>query len=230
MNRLQLLGVALVASCSASVFAGPVVDLAPGDFANDLSGITNTDMSELIGSVQSDTFYDFSVFSNPQGVAGEDGPELLYEATLLTRVVRSNETGNLHFNYRILSPNVELLGQVSHIEITGFGGLQTRVEYRGEPAGPGEEGPIAAARSIDGDVLSFDFGEYLDTNEESKYFFAMLDTDEYADLEGVAGGATATVYLLSGDSVSFDVTGPIPSPGALGLLGAAGLITVRRRR
>jgi hypothetical protein len=231
MNRLQLISVAVTASCGAAVYAGPVVDLAPGDFTPELSGIMNTQMSELIGATESDTTYDFSIFSSPNGASAGDGPALLYEASLQTRIVRSNETGNLHFNYRITDPNVELLGQVSHIEISGFAGLQTRIEYRNELTAPGDEGPIAAARSIDGDLLSFDFGEILDTHEESKYFFAMLDIDTFGQAEeGLGNVAVATIYLHSGDTVSIDIPGPVPTPSALSLLSIAGIITARRRR
>jgi hypothetical protein len=231
MNRTQIFGAAIALTCGSTLFAGDVVDLQPGDFTNELSGIMNTQLSELIGATEFESTDSFEIWSEPQG-AGKGGAELLYQASFMTRIVRSNESGNLHFNYRIVTPNADLTGMVSRVEISGFAGLQTRVEYRNELTAPGADGPVAADRSIDGDILNFDFGANLETSEESKFFFAMLDTDTFLGGGENAGiGPVATVYLLSGEAVSFNVAGPIvPSPGAISLLSIAGLITVRRRR
>ncbi len=205
-------------------YAGPVVDLAPGDFTDTLSGITNTQMSELIGSTELDQFQDFTIYSGNEGRVEEP----LYQGTLMARVVRSLETGNITFNYRLLNPNAALIGEVSHVEITGYEGLQTRVEYRNELTDPNVEGPSIASRSEDGDTLNFDFNGALETAEESRFFFAMVDSPDW-----YANAATVTIYLQSGESVSLSVAGAnpaIPAPGALGLLGIAGLVSTRRRR
>lgn len=225
MNLTQTIGAAIIMACGSTAFAGPVADLGAGDIAGNLSGIMNTTMSELIGVTQSDVFQDFTINADAQG--GGDGG-VLYEGTLMTRVVRSNETGLLHFNYRILSPNADLFGAISHVEVSGFAGFQTRVEFRNELTSPGQAGPISAERSIDGDILGFGFGQMLNTSDDSRFFFAMVDTDTYYE-----DAAIATIYLQSGESVSMSVVGatpPIPAPGSLALLSAAGLITVRRRR
>jgi hypothetical protein len=221
MNAHLSIGALVAAACTSMSYAGPVVELAPGDFTAGLSGITNSVMSELIGTIEFDYLQNFSV----GGVEG-GSVDPLYEATLMTRVVRSNQTGNLTFNFRIMEANAALTGQVSHIEITGFNGLETRVEYRNEP-GFGDQGPSIAARSFDGDILTFDFNESFETAESSKFFFAMLDVSEY-DFEGNA--PQATIYLLSGDSISLDIAPPVPAPGSMALLGAAGLCFTRRRR
>jgi len=224
MNLTQTtIGAAILMTCG-SAFAGPVIDLAPSEFTSGLSGIMNTQMSELIGSVQSDVLQDFTIYANNDAVNGA----ALYQGTLMTRVVRSNQTGLIHFNYRILNPNAQLGGQVSNVEVSGYTGFQTRVEFRNELTAPGVDGPSDASRSADGDILNFDFAGMLDTAEDSRYFFAMVDSTEwYAD------AATATIYLQSGESVSLSVAGAnpaVPAPGALGLLSAAGLLTIRRRR
>ncbi|MBL4698685.1 MAG: hypothetical protein JKX70_07615 [Phycisphaerales bacterium] len=224
MKLTYTIGAAILMTCGSAVFAGPVIDLAPGDNTSGLSGIRNTDMSELIGSIESDILQDFTIYANSGGI---DGPEILYEGTLMTRVARSFETGRIHFNYRILNPNAQLLGAISNVEVTGYQGFQTRVEYRDELTSPGFDGPEAATRSANGDILNFDFGQLLDTAEDSRYFFAMIDSENwYAD------AALATIYLQSGESVTLSVAGanPVPAPGALGLLSAAGLMTIRRRR
>ncbi len=223
MNITQTIVASVVVACGSAAYAGAVVDLGPNQFAGGLSGIMNTQMSELIGSIEMDNFQDFSIYANTEG----RGQDAFYEGTFMTRIVRSHETGNLHFNYRVLSPNDQLAGRISHIEVSGFEGFQTRVEFRNETTSPGTVGPEGATRSGDGSILDFNFALGLDTADESRYFFAMVDTDSY-----YLDSAIATIYLESGESVSMSIASanPIPAPGALGLLGAAGLISTRRRR
>jgi len=224
MNIHVKLGVIVAAACTSLTLAGPVVNLDPGDFTADLSGITNTQMSELIGTVEFDSYQDISVYGG-EPVQGDDGG-MLYDATLMTRVARSNETGNLMFYFRIMDSNADLNGQISHLEISGFSGFQTRVEYRGEE-GFGDVGPSIAARSLDGDLLTFDFNSTLATDQSSKFFFVMLDIAEF-DYDGIL--PQATVYLQSGHSITLDIMPPVPAPGSLALLGTAGLCFARRRR
>jgi MYXO-CTERM domain-containing protein len=223
MNITKTIGAAIIMACSSAAFAGAVVDLAPSQFTGGLSGIMNTQMSELIGVTQADSYHEFAIYAG-QG----RGEAALYEGTLMTRVVRSNETGNLTFNYRVMSPNAQLSGSISHIEVGGFDGFNTRVEFRNELTSPGIEGPESAQRSVDGDILDFTFDTGLATADDSRFFFAMTDAVSYYE-----NAALATIYLQSGESVSMSVVGAnpaVPAPGALGLLSAAGLISVRRRR
>lgn len=212
----------ILAACSSMTLAGPVVQLDPGEITDSLTGITNSQMSELIGLIQFDSYQNFAINSGTEG-----GSNTLYSATMLTRVVRSNQTGLLTMNFQILDANNAFSGEVSHIEISGFDGLVTRVEYRNEVTGPTMIGPDSALRSDDGNMLSFGFANGLGSSESSKFFFAMLDVAEY-DFD--ANNPQATIYLSSGESVSLDLTAPIPAPGALALLGAGGLCFARRRR
>lgn len=225
MNLAQTLGAVVVLAAGPVALAGIPIELQPGQTAGGLVGTTNTEWSELIGSEQHDFFQEFTV----TGGSGD-----LYSATLMTRVVRSNQTDHLHFNYRIMDPNEQLSGQVSYIEITGFQGLSTRVEYRNETTAPGDSGPFDASRDASGDMLTFNFGSDLATGESSRFFFAMVDADDFTALpvgDDIPGnGATATIYLNSGESVTLNVVGPVPAPGALGLLAMGGLVSVRRRR
>ncbi len=223
MNFLSTMSMAALFACGSTAMAGMVVDLAPSQTASGLSGIMNTEMSELIGTIESDKYLDFSIFSNAEGGSSS----LLYQGTLMTRVVRSNQSGNLHFNYRILDPNTELSGMISHIEVTGFEGFQTRVEFRSDSPSAGLEGPVMAHRSSAGSMLDFTFDGGLDTGA-SRFFFAMLDTDTFYE-----DAALATIYLQSGESVSLVVDGAsraVPAPATLGLLSVAGLFSSRRRR
>lgn len=217
MNTLRTLSVAAAVCSSAAALAGPVVSLSANDSYSGLSGIHNREFSELIGVTLSDKYLDFSIY--------DSGSSLLFEGTLMTRVVRSYQSGNLHFNYRILNANSELSGQISHIEVGGFGNFQTRVEYRDDPISTGDEGPLVANRSASGDIIDFGFSGGLSANEESHYFFAMLNTDTYYE-----DSALATIYLDSGESISLVVDSATPAPGGLALLGASGLLAGRRRR
>ena len=191
MNIYTTAGVLVAASFGSFAMAGPVVDLAPGDSTGSLSGISNSVMPELIGTVEYANYQSFTIGSPEAGAGGQ-----LYDAMLLSSMIRSNQTGNLTFNFRIYNPDAGLSGQISHIEITGFSGLQTRVEYRNEATSPGDEGPSMAERSIDGDMLTFGFGTSLETAESSKFFFTMLDISEF-DFDN--SSVQATIYLLSGE-------------------------------
>lgn len=220
MNITQTFAASVVIACGSLAHAGAVVNLQPSQLTDSMSGITNTQMSELIGVTLADTYHNFSINGSNN--------DLLYQGTLMTRVVQSNQSGNLHFNYRLMSPNAQLDGEISHIEVTGFQGFETRVEYRNEITSATLFGPEGAERSSNGDMIDFSFDLGLSGLEESKYFFAMTNTNAY-----YSDGGTATIYLTTGESVSMTIVGAnpaVPAPGALGLLAATGLISTRRRR
>jgi hypothetical protein len=224
MNFLNSVAIAAIVTTTSTTLAGPVINLAPSQFTDSLSGIDNSEFIEIRGATLSDKYIDFSILSNSEG----DSQETLYQGTLMTRIVRSHTTGNLHFNYRVLDANPELAGRIAHIEVGGFGDFQTRVEYRNDSVSTGDEGPSSALRSENGNIIDFTFDGGLNTADESHYFFAMVNTDVYFE-----DSALATIYLETGEAVSLVVdsaTPAVPAPGALALLGSAGLIAGRRRR
>ena len=224
MNFLKNITVAAVFATGTTALAGPVINLAPSQMTDALSGIDNSEFVEIRGAAISDKYIDFSIFSDQEG----DSSELLYQGTLMTRVVRSHQTGNLHFNYRIMDPNSGLAGRISHIEVGGFGDFNTRVEFRNDATSIGEEGPYMAERAVDGDIIDFTFDTGLNTADDSHFFFAMVNTDTFYE-----DSALATIYLESGERVSLIVdsaTPGVPTPGSLALLGGAGLLGARRRR
>ncbi len=220
MNYTKNIGALIALACGSIVSAGDVQWLAAGDSVTGLSGTDNQLTPELIGVVLDDSLYNFSIFADPEGI----DETVLYEGTFMTRVVRSFETGKLTFNYLLTESNSQLAGLISHIEISGYAGWESRVEYRNDATAPGDEGPSDASRSSDGNMIDFDFGTLLDSGEDSRFFFVMTDAETFNENISIA-----TVYLQSGESVSFDI-GAVPTPGALGLLSIAGLITARRRR
>lgn len=220
MCILRTISITAALGVASTVFAGPVINLAPSQFTDSMSGIDNSEFIEIRGATLSDKYIDFSILDGNEG--------LLYQGTLMTRVVRSFQTGLLHMNYRIMDANSDLLGRVDHVEVGGFGMFQTRVEYRDDAVSTGDEGPTMAGRSVGGDIIDFAFEGGLNTADESHYFFAMVNTDTYYE-----DSALATIYLESGESVSLvvdSVTRGIPAPGSLALLGGAGLLASRRRR
>ncbi len=224
MNFLKNISVAAVIATGTTAFAGPVINLAPSQMTDALSGIDNSEFIEIRGTAISDKYIDFSIFSDTEGEAST----LLYEGTLMTRVVRSHQTGNLHFNYRIMEPNSGLAGRISHIEVGGFGDFNTRVEFRNDATSIGEEGPFMAERGVHGDIIDFTFDGGLNTADDSHFFFAMVNTDTFYE-----DSALATIYLETGERVSLIVdsaTPGVPTPGSLALLGGAGLLGARRRR
>lgn len=224
MNFLKNISVAAVIATGTTAFAGPVINLAPSQMTDALSGIDNSEFVEIRGSAISDKYIDFSIFSDTEGEAST----LLYEGTLMTRVVRSHQTGNLHFNYRIMDPNTGLAGRISHIEVGGFGAFNTRVEFRNDATSIGEEGPFMAERGVNGNIIDFTFDGGLNTADDSHFFFAMVNTDTFYE-----DSALATIYLETGERVSLIVdsaTPGVPTPGSLALLGGAGLLGARRRR
>ena len=224
MNFLNTITAATVLAAASTAYAGPVVSLTPSQYTDGLSGIANTEFAEIIGTAISDKYIDFCIFSESEG----DGAELLYQGTLMTRVVRSHMSGNLHFNYRILDANAELEGRISHIEIDSFADFDARVEFRNDPTSPGVEGPWRATRDASGDIINFGFDGGLDTADNSRYFFAMLNTDTFFEDSGLA-----TIVLDTGERVSLRVdsaSAAVPAPGSLALIASAGLIGTRRRR
>ncbi len=222
MNILRTIPVVAALAAASAAQAGAVVDLAPSQFADGFSGVKNSEFHEIIGTVQSAQYTHFEIYGSGEGNAP------LYEGMFLSSVVRSNMTGNMTFNYRIYDPNPELAGRISHVEVRGFEGWQTRVEYRNELTSPGVEGPYSAQRDALGDMIDFGFAGGLDTAADSKFFFAMTNTDTFYE-----NAAVATIFLETGESVSMVVQGAnpaVPAPGAFALLGGAGLLCSRRRR
>ncbi|TVQ80889.1 MAG: hypothetical protein EA380_02835 [Phycisphaeraceae bacterium] len=202
---------ALVGSAS-----GALVPLAPGAGAG-LSGTTTAADPVLAGTNIADQTFEFEIF---------DGMTLLYSGAIQTRVVQSDDTGELIFEYRLRDSMGGLNGIITNVAITGFGGWLTDVEYSTDSLG--DVGPSRAERSAgDGDTLDFLMGNtpQLAGGVESYSFFALTDAPSF----GLVG--VAEIFIQGGFSTTVDVYAPvIPAPGALAMAGLVGLALVRRRR
>lgn len=220
MYTLRTVSMLVALAAGSTALAGPVINLAPGQQTDELTGISNSEFTEILGDVIAEQQIEFEIRTRSAG--------LLYEGTLVASIVRSYSTGNLNFNYQIMDTNDSLSGVVSYVDITGFRGLETRVEYSENEESSETEGPGGALRSIDGDILSYQFEDGLSTGLETNAFFALVDTNTFIEY-----GSLATIYLESGHSVGLVVHGAgaaVPAPGSLALLGGAGLLAGRRRR
>lgn len=144
--------------------------LAPGG-AIALSGTTSAAQPELGGLVIVDDLIPYQIFS------GGVGNPLLYEGNLQARIVRSNSTGNLIFNYRLRDPTNGLNGVMSTLTASDFAGWTTDVEYRTD--GLGSKEPTRATRSADGSNVSFLFGNSLFSNEESYFMHILTNAKAY---------------------------------------------------
>lgn len=162
--------------------------------------------------------------------------------SIQNRVVVSELTGNLIFAPRILvdfniSSDSFLIDSAS---ITGYGDFTTNVNYRTD--GAGVRGPNNADRSVDGNVLGFDFlfplfvGNLFSLPQEDSHFFSIETNATEYSLDGVM---TVTGRHLDFDGETFtfifnDVAVPVlprrvNSPAPLSLLLFASLILVFRK-
>lgn len=224
MIKQSACGFVGVCALAGSAF-GALVPLTPGSGVG-LSGTTTAADPVLGGAIlpdldsptlNADQTFEFEIF---------DGMVLLYSGAIQTRVVQSDDTGELIFLYRLRDSMGGLNGIVTDVAITGFGGWMTDVEYSTDSLG--DVGPSRAERSAgDGDTLDFLMGNtpQLVGGVESNFFFALTDAPSF----GLLGVAEITIQ--GGFSTTVDVYAPdIPAPGGLAMGGVAGLMLARRRR
>ncbi len=173
---------ALAAVVCASAHAVP---LDPGGQAT-LGGTTSAADSWLAGPIQTGNMDVPFTITDAQG-----GP--VFQGTFTSRVVRSDELETVRVQYRVRQMQAIGNRAVSRVEIAGYSGFLTNVDYSHDTVG--DVGPSAASRSASGGMLTFVFSPVLVVTQDSHYFWAHTDAVDY-DL-----GGQARITLNTGESV-----------------------------
>ena len=118
---------------------------------------------------------------------------------LQDRVVRSNQTGRLHFYYRIRGDHRRQRGHIRSAITLTFGLDTLSVGYRLD--GLGVVNPTSATRTAD--TVQFDFKSALSCSAESRFFFIKTNAQKFGP------GQTALV-LAGGGSVTLNTVAPVP--------------------
>jgi hypothetical protein len=124
---------------------------------------------------------------------------VLCRGRLQDRVVRSNQTGLLHFYYRIRGDRRRQRGRIRSAITLTFGLDTLSVGYRLD--GLGAVNPTSATRLAD--TVQFDFKDPLSCSAESRFFFIKTNFKNFG------AGQTALV-LSSGQSVTLNTVAPVP--------------------
>jgi hypothetical protein len=162
-------------------------------------GTTAASEADLAGSVVQDNLLPFRILN----AAGA----LLFEGKLQNRIVRSTQTGLLHFYYRIRDTKAGLNGIVKNVTTQSFA-LSPRTLADWRPDGLGAIDPFQVERSGGaGSLLRFDFdstGDVLVGGQESKFFYIKTMNKNYKNL-----GQTR-ITLTTGDSTTLTTLAPAP--------------------
>jgi hypothetical protein len=125
---------------------------------------------------------------------------VLCRGRLQDRVVRSTQTGLLHFYYRIRGDRRRQRGRIRSTITLSFGLDTLSVGYRLD--GLGAVNPTSATRTAD--TVQFDFKDpLLSCSAESRFFFIKTSAKTFGP------GQTALV-LSSGQSVTLNTVAPVP--------------------
>jgi hypothetical protein len=155
--------------------------------------------SDLAGVVVQDNLIPFRIVGA--------GGALLFEGKLQNRIVRSSETGLLHFYYRIRDTRPGLNGIVRAITTRSYA-TSPRILAGYRPDGLGTIPPTLAIRSVmPGESLRFNFNindNVLVGGRESRFIFAKTMVKGYNNL-----GQTR-IELRSGESTVVQTLAPLP--------------------
>jgi hypothetical protein len=168
MEKRRFVMAMLVITMVCSVAQG--VDLAPGGNVA-LWGTTVAADPNLAGVVQEDPIIPF-------------GHRRAFRGRLQGRVVMSDNLGTMIFSPRVRDFNdLDDSGwQLVGIGIRGYRGWSTDVDYRTD--GLGDIGPGSAMRSVNGDVVMFDFhADPVGDGNETYFVFALTDAPAYVPVE-----------------------------------------------
>jgi hypothetical protein len=198
-------------SCAAVAVCGSAlaVPLAPGGQVT-LGGTTTLENSWIAGMNQSGTESVFFTITDAQG-----GP--VFQGTFTSQVTRSTALETMRVIYRLR--DMQAIGNraVSSVEIAGYSGFLTNVDFSHDSLG--DVGPSAASRSASGGMLNFVFSPVLVVSQDSHFFWAHTDAVDYA-LSG-----QARITLNTGESVVIgDVYVPRTDVGCAGDVNLTGAV------
>jgi hypothetical protein len=163
-----------------------------------LRGTTSAARPELAELVLRDRLIDFEI----RNAAGD----LIYKGKLQDRVVKSGVDGTLSFYLFIRNTQQDLPGAITSVTRGNFANFQTDVEFRVD--GLGHIGPKEANRSSDGENITFDFEkEPVHSGNDSRFFFILTDTTEYAPESG-----STILRTTDGSSVRLATSAPLSVP------------------
>jgi hypothetical protein len=166
---------------SGSALAAP---LPPGG-AVSLSGTTSLQTSWLAGTNTGGTvIIPFTITS---------GGSPVFQGTFTSSASVSDELGTILVRYRVRDMQAIGNRSVRRVEIAGFGGLQTNVEYSTD--GLGDVGPSAASRTASGVRIDFTFDPLLLVSQDSYFFWAWSNGTAFTD------AGQARIVLNTGESV-----------------------------
>ncbi len=180
----------MAVSCAAVAVCGSAlaVPLAPGDQVN-LNGTTSAQNSWYAGVNQDGTqIVPFTIRD------AQNNP--VFQGTFTAAAARSFELGTIRMRYRLRDMQVIGNRAISYIEINGYGGLQTNVDYSLD--GLGDNGPSQAQRNASGVRLTYVFNPLLLASQDSYFFWAFTNGTSFADI------GQARIVLNTGESVVLD--------------------------
>jgi hypothetical protein len=209
----------LLTPASASVDVAPI-DLGPGSTVSPLpNGFSSSD--SIPHTVLFDQSEDFSFAGGLTGI-------------LRDRVIQYSDAPSaihpgLYFDYEVQLAS----GSITAITISGYSSFETFVKVCGITGcgGSGANGivPTSASRSVDGNDISFDFGDILTAGQHSANLQIFSSASLFED-------PLALLTDSDGSTFSIDVVGPLaadvpePATWAMMIPGFVGVFFISRRR
>lgn len=159
------------------------------------------------------------------------------------RVVESNTEGTMIFGPRIRFGANVTGGNffIDSLRLSGYGDFETDVAYRTD--GLGDAGPTFANRSVDGDVLNFDFGfplvvgNLVQSVKQESHFLSIKTNATHFENTGRASifgrhiDYPGLTFRLDYAGLAVPTVAPVPLPASvLFLLGGVGALFGLRRK
>jgi hypothetical protein len=195
MTRTSTLKIVSAAMMIAALSTPSLADVLDPGTSISLGGTTVTASPWLQGVSPGGTTRSFTI-TGPGGA-------VVFSGTLLVSFRDTVPFGYRHGVYRVQNLTGSGPRWIASIEFEGFAGADIDVEHRTDAAAGAI--PRTAARSADGDAVSFFFTGDLTAGATSQFFYI------FTGAPTVANTGTARITLNTGESAT--VTGlPVPAP------------------